>query len=151
MSKRARSPSPASTSKKGRAAHPFMPRKIATAAAAAAAQANPPFLRLLAEMRNVVQNPQPGNSIIYWMRMGDLRSKLVHHRMDVKLSSLKHPEFLAVVDNRALAAASAQAIQNKIPLIALFLLSPQDYIAHDRSKRRIDFALRNLSKIKAII
>lgn len=65
--------------------------------------------------------------------------------------SLKHPKILAVVDNRALAAASAQAVQNKIPLIVLFLLSPQDYIAHDRSKRRIDFVLRNLSKIKVIV
>ncbi|KAH0839897.1 DNA photolyase, FAD-binding/Cryptochrome [Lanmaoa asiatica] len=126
MSKRARSPSPASMSKKGRTAHPFAPRKIATAEAAAAAQANPPFLRMLAEMRNVTPNPQPGKSIIYWMRMGDLR----------------------IVDNRALAAASKQAVQNKIPLIVLFLLSPEDYIAHDRSKRRIDFVLRNLSEIK---
>lgn len=76
MSKRARSPSPPSMSKMGRTTHPFAPRKIATAEAAGAAQANPPFLRLLADMRNVVQNPQPGKSIIYWMRMGDLRSKL---------------------------------------------------------------------------
>lgn len=79
MLKRAHSPSPASTSKKGRTARPFTPRKVATAEAAAAAQANPPFLRLLAEMRNVVQNPQPGKSIVYWMRMSDLRSKLVHY------------------------------------------------------------------------
>ncbi|KAF8556978.1 hypothetical protein OG21DRAFT_1435920 [Imleria badia] len=126
MSKRARSQTPANVSKRVRTAHPFMPTKVATTEAAAATQSNPPFLRLLAEMRNVVQNPQPGKSIIYWMRMGDLR----------------------IVDNRALAAASEQAVQNKIPLIVLFLLSPQDYIAHDRSKRRIDFVLRNLSEIK---
>ncbi|KAN0097489.1 DNA photolyase, FAD-binding/Cryptochrome [Tylopilus felleus] len=126
MSKRPRSPSPVSLPKKGRTAPSFMPKKIATVEAAAAAQANPPFMRLLTEMRNVVPNPQSGKSIVYWMRMGDLR----------------------IVDNRALAAASKQAIQNKIPLIVLFLFSPQDYIAHDRSKRRIDFVLRNLSEIK---
>jgi len=67
------------------------------------------------------------------------------------LPSLKNPEFLAVVDNRALAAASEQAVQNKIPLIVLFLLSPQDYVAHDRSKRKIDFVLRNLSEIKVTV
>lgn len=55
--------------------------RIATADAAAAAQANPPFLRLLAALPSVVQNPQPGKSIVYWMRMGDLRSKLVHRSM----------------------------------------------------------------------
>ena len=61
------------------------------------------------------------------------------------------PELPAVVDNRALSAASEQAVQNKIPLIVLFLLSPQDYIAHDRSKRRIDFVLRNLAEIKVMV
>ncbi|KAF8138439.1 DNA photolyase, FAD-binding/Cryptochrome [Boletus edulis] len=126
MSKRARSPTPPTMSKRGKSAHPFTPKRIATAEAAEAVQANPPFLRLLAEMRNAVRNPQPGKSIVYWMRMGDLR----------------------IVDNRALAAASKQAVQDKIPLIVLFLLSPQDCLAHDMSKRRIDFVLRNLSEIK---
>ncbi|KIJ20270.1 hypothetical protein PAXINDRAFT_68784 [Paxillus involutus ATCC 200175] len=128
MSKRARSPSPVNTLKKTRVDHTssFAPRKIATAEAAAAVQANPPFLRLLDEVRNVVRNPQLGKSIVYWMRMGDLR----------------------IVDNRALAAASKQAARDKLPLVVLFVLSPQDYLAHDRSKRRIDFVLRNLSEIK---
>ncbi|KAG9317430.1 DNA photolyase [Chiua virens] len=125
MSKRPRSPTPASVSKRARATT-FSPRRIATPAAAAAVQVNPPFLRLLTEMRDVIRDPQPGKSIVYWMRMGDLR----------------------IVDNRALAAASQQATKEKIPLIVLFLFSPQDYIAHDRSKRRVDFVLRNLSKIK---
>lgn len=53
-----------------------------------------------------------------------------------------------VSDNRALSLASQQAQKDGIPLVALFVLSPQDYIAHDRSARRIDFMLRNLALIK---
>ena len=53
-----------------------------------------------------------------------------------------------VRDNKALSSASAQAVKDGIPLLALFILSPQDYIAHDRSARRIDFTLRNLQVIK---
>jgi deoxyribodipyrimidine photo-lyase len=53
-----------------------------------------------------------------------------------------------VSDNKALALASAQAVKDHIPLVVLHVLSPQDYIAHDRSKTRIDFVLRNLSRVK---
>src|ERR1700691_4659514 len=55
---------------------------------------------------------------------------------------------MTVEDNRPLSQASAQALKEKIPLIVLFVISPQDYIAHDRSARRIDFTLRNLAIIK---
>ncbi|KIP02117.1 hypothetical protein PHLGIDRAFT_32310 [Phlebiopsis gigantea 11061_1 CR5-6] len=67
-----------------------------------------------------------GEAVVYWMRMEDLR---IH-------------------DNRALSLASAYANAEGVPLLALFVLSPQDYIAHDRSARRIDFTLRNLAHIK---
>ncbi|KAG1866500.1 DNA photolyase, FAD-binding/Cryptochrome [Suillus subalutaceus] len=127
MMKRARSPSPLAMSKKGRTTDSlFAPIKIATAEAAATVQADPPFLRLLDALRNVVQKPPKGQSVIYWMRMGDLR----------------------ISDNKALALASAQAVEDQIPLVVLHVLSPQDYIAHDRSKTRIDFVLRNLSRVK---
>ncbi|KAG1755580.1 DNA photolyase, FAD-binding/Cryptochrome [Suillus lakei] len=124
--KRARSPSPLTMSKKGRTNSPFTPIKIATAEAAAAVQTDPPFLRFLDALRNVTQKPSKGQSIVYWMRMGDLR----------------------ISDNKALALASAQALEDQIPLVVLHVLSPQDYIAHDRSKTRIDFVLRNLSLMK---
>ncbi|PCH41117.1 hypothetical protein WOLCODRAFT_99878 [Wolfiporia cocos MD-104 SS10] len=78
-------------------------------------------------LKSCVKNPAVGDSVVYWMRMEDLR---VH-------------------DNRALARASAQAKKDNIPLITLFVLSPQDYIAHDRSSRRIDFTLRNLRSIQS--
>ncbi|KAG2141806.1 DNA photolyase, FAD-binding/Cryptochrome [Suillus bovinus] len=127
MMKRVRSPSPLAMSKKGRTTNsPFAPIKIATAEAAATVQTDPPFLRLLDVLRNVVQKPSKGQSIVYWMRMGDLR----------------------ISDNKALALASAQAVEDQIPLVVLHVLSPQDYIAHDRSKARIDFVLRNLFRVK---
>ncbi|KAG2116073.1 DNA photolyase, FAD-binding/Cryptochrome [Suillus discolor] len=127
MMKRARSPSPLAMSKKGRTTDSlFAPIKIATAEAAASVQTHPPYLRLLDALRNVVQKPSKGQSVVYWMRMGDLR----------------------ISDNRALALASAQAVEDQVPLVVLHVLSPQDYIAHDRSKTRIDFVLRNLSRVK---
>jgi deoxyribodipyrimidine photo-lyase len=54
----------------------------------------------------------------------------------------------AVHDNRALSRASEKAVTDDVPLVVIFVLSPQDYIAHDRGARRIDFTLRNLSSIK---
>jgi deoxyribodipyrimidine photolyase len=57
--------------------------------------------------------------------------------------------YFSVEDNRALSQASVQASKENIPLIVLFIISPQDYITHDMSARRIDFTLRNLKIIKA--
>ncbi|EMD40791.1 hypothetical protein CERSUDRAFT_149213 [Gelatoporia subvermispora B] len=105
----------------------FLPRKIATAEAAAKTDSDPPFKQLLSAVMANVKNPPRGDSVIYWMRMQDLR----------------------ITDNRALAQASAQSQENNVPLLALFVLSPQDYIAHDRGARRIDFMLRNLRELKA--
>jgi len=65
-------------------------------------------------------------NVIYWMRMRDLR----------------------VEDNHALHVASYLAKENKAHLIALHIISPGDYAAHDRSPRRIDFVLRNLEMLK---
>ena len=56
--------------------------------------------------------------------------------------------FSAVGDNRALSQASEVAAKAGVPLLVLFILSPQDYVAHDRSARRIDFTLRNLAVLK---
>lgn len=64
--------------------------------------------------------------------------------MRIHLDQLPIP----VSDNKALALASAQAVEDQVPLVVLHVLSPQDYIAHDRSKTRIDFVLRNLSRVK---
>ncbi|PWY97937.1 hypothetical protein BCV70DRAFT_165980 [Testicularia cyperi] len=72
-----------------------------------------------------------GKNVVFWMRMHDLR---IH-------------------DSRALAHASSLAQQRAKKgkggnLVALFVLSPGDYKAHDRSPRRIDFVLRALASLK---
>ncbi|KAI0068783.1 hypothetical protein BV25DRAFT_1986350 [Artomyces pyxidatus] len=101
--------------------------KVATAEAAAKVDGDPPLGRLIQALEECNVLPVKGHSVVYWMRMEDMR----------------------ICDNRALAAASAMAIKEGIPLLVLFVLSPQDYVAHDRSPRRIDFTLRNLALIKA--
>ncbi|KXN86422.1 Deoxyribodipyrimidine photo-lyase [Leucoagaricus sp. SymC.cos] len=101
----------------------FNPIKIATAEAAAAVDADPPCFRLSQYMQEGMLDPGAGKVVMYWMRFADLR----------------------LSDNRALAEASRRAQADGVPLIVLFILSPQDYIAHDRSARRIDFVLRNLA------
>ncbi|TKY87546.1 hypothetical protein EX895_003560 [Sporisorium graminicola] len=72
-----------------------------------------------------------GKNVVYWMRMHDLR---IH-------------------DNRALAHASALASARRTNkkggnLIALFVITPADYRAHDRGARRIDFVLRTLASLQ---
>ncbi|KAI0269121.1 DNA photolyase, FAD-binding/Cryptochrome [Gloeopeniophorella convolvens] len=114
-------------SKKPRLQRPFGIGKVATPAAAAAVDADPPLGKLLRALKNVPNPSGKGDAVVYWMRMEDMR----------------------VCDNRALAEASSQAARDQIPLVVLFILSPQDYVAHDRSSRRIDFTLRNLSALKS--
>ncbi|KAF7355427.1 Deoxyribodipyrimidine photo-lyase [Mycena sanguinolenta] len=127
MSKRALSPSASPPPKRPRISSTFRPRKIATADAASAVDSEPPLSLLLETAKNVKSKVKAGSSVVFWMRMGDLRS---------------------FADNRALSLASAHAKKADVPLVVLFVLSPQDYKAHDRSPRRIDFTLRNLALIK---
>ncbi|KAI9654227.1 MAG: hypothetical protein M1821_006755 [Bathelium mastoideum] len=56
---------------------------------------------------------------------------------------------LRLFDNRALHLASEKAKSLSIPLICLFILSPEDYQAHCTSPSRIDFELRSLEILKA--
>ncbi|KAG2013533.1 photolyase [Coprinopsis cinerea AmutBmut pab1-1] len=104
----------------------FSPIKVASKQNADTADLNPPFQQLLLAMRNTVSTPLKSDCVVFWMRMTDLRVK----------------------DNRALARASQQAASDGVPLVALFVVSPQDFVAHDRSSRKIDFTLRNLVSIK---
>ncbi|KAH9943504.1 DNA photolyase, FAD-binding/Cryptochrome [Epithele typhae] len=135
MAKRTRSLSTSSptasmrgaVAKKTRSDLKFLPNKIATVNDAAKADASPPMQQLLLALRNAPKKASKGECVVYWMRMEDLRIR----------------------DNRALSQASQQAQLEGVPLIALFVFSPQDYVAHDRSPRRIDFTLRNLKIIRA--
>ncbi|ESK94386.1 deoxyribodipyrimidine photo-lyase [Moniliophthora roreri MCA 2997] len=128
MAKRSRISSTASSSsaKKPRLDNTFPHRKVAMTNAAAAVDSDPPLPKLLQAVKDGVKNPDKGECVVYWMRMADLR----------------------ISDNRALSLASARAKEENIPLIVIFVISPQDYTAHDRGARRIDFTLRNLSSVK---
>ncbi|KAH9482561.1 Deoxyribodipyrimidine photo-lyase [Psilocybe cubensis] len=130
MAKRPLSPaasdSYARVAKRPNSSKSFNPIKIATAEAAAAVDANTPFSQLTKLLKDSVRHSLDGKSVVYWMRMNDLR----------------------LLDNKALSRASVQARKVGVPLIVLFVISPQDYIAHDRSARRVDFLLRNLAILK---
>ncbi|KAF9268092.1 hypothetical protein L218DRAFT_984313 [Marasmius fiardii PR-910] len=130
MTKRATSTTPESPSKKPRVDHKsglsFTHRKVATARAAAAVDANPPLFQLLQAVEDDLKQQEKGEAVVYWMRMCDLR----------------------ISDNKALSMASEQAKADQIPLVVIFAISPQDYVAHDRGARKIDFTLRNLSSVK---
>lgn len=107
----------------------FNPIKIASAQAAAAVDNDPPLPRLLKAIKGGPQHPSKGRAIIYWMRMSDLRLN----------------------DNRALSLSAEHAARDNIPLLVLFIISPHDYLAHDRGPRRVDFTLRNLKMLKTLL
>lgn len=55
---------------------------------------------------------------------------------------------LRLHDNRALYMAYEVARDNKIPLICLYILSPEDFTAHLISPARVDLTLRTLAQLK---
>ncbi|CAM1504431.1 Fc.00g020220.m01.CDS01 [Cosmosporella sp. VM-42] len=68
----------------------------------------------------------------------DVKNAVVHwFKMDLRHS-----------DNRALALASDKAKEAGVPLICMYIVSPQDYEAHLRSPARVDFMLRTLEVLK---
>lgn len=76
MSKRALTPTEATetTAKKTRISKTFAPNKISTAQAAAVVDANPPLEQLNKLLDKMLKKPAKGDSVVYWMRMADLRS-----------------------------------------------------------------------------
>ncbi len=56
---------------------------------------------------------------------------------------------LRTTDNKALDLASKKAKIKGVPLIAMYLVSPQDFQAHLTSAVRVDFILRTLDVLKA--
>ncbi|KXJ96181.1 DNA photolyase [Microdochium bolleyi] len=65
------------------------------------------------------------NAVVHWFKM-DLR----------------------LYDNRALSMASQKAAAAGVPLICVYLLSPEDFEAHFRAPVRIDFMLRTLAVLQ---
>jgi deoxyribodipyrimidine photo-lyase len=55
---------------------------------------------------------------------------------------------LRTSDNTSLCLASQKAKQGNVPLIALYIVSPQDFEAHNTSAVRVDFILRTLKVLK---
>ncbi|KAJ5178708.1 Cryptochrome/DNA photolyase class 1 [Penicillium capsulatum] len=55
---------------------------------------------------------------------------------------------LRLHDNRALHAASQVARDNQIPLIGLYILSPEDLTAHSTSPAQVDLTLRTLRRLQ---
>ena len=55
---------------------------------------------------------------------------------------------LRIRDNKALSLASKKAKQGGVPLVCMFLVSPQDWEAHCTSAARVDFELRTLEILK---
>lgn len=136
MTKRARCPSPVSggaaglKEKKPRTVEAqIVHRKVASAEAAAAVDAKPPYFQLRDAAKNVPAPKQAGQAVVFWQRFQDMR----------------------IDDNRALSQASQHAHRLGLPLVVLFVISPDEYEAHDRSPRRIDFVLRNLAMLKVSV
>ena len=55
---------------------------------------------------------------------------------------------LRLSDNKALSFASDKAREKGVPLICLYIVSPQDFEAHMTSPARVDFILRSLEVVK---
>nr|QKE45387.1 photolyase [Erysiphe neolycopersici]QKE45388.1 photolyase [Erysiphe neolycopersici] len=55
---------------------------------------------------------------------------------------------LRLNDNHALSAASEKSQEAGIPLIAFYIVSPEDYEAHMRAPIRVDFILRSLKILR---
>jgi len=82
--------------------------------------------RTLAETQAARDKTSAGNSVVHWFKR-DLRLQ----------------------DNRSLSLASQKAKEEGVPLICVYIISPQDYQAHATSAVRVDFELRTLAVMKA--
>jgi deoxyribodipyrimidine photo-lyase len=81
--KRGLSPAASPSSKRARTSPAFRPKKIATVDAAAAVDSDTPLSKLLKAVEDVGKKSKATESVVYWMRMGDLRSSFdstVAHR-----------------------------------------------------------------------
>jgi deoxyribodipyrimidine photo-lyase len=82
--------------------------------------------RTLNETQSARDKIPAGSSVVHWFKR-DLRLQ----------------------DNRGLSLASQKAKEEGIPLVCVYIVSPQDYQAHLTSAVRVDFELRTLEVMKA--
>lgn len=81
--------------------------------------------RACADTDKIRKDIKPRNAVVHWFK-GDLRLE----------------------DNRALKMASELAAKNGVPLICMYINSPQDLTAHLSSPARVDFTFRNLKVLR---
>lgn len=79
----------------------------------------------LASTQKARERITPGKCVVHWFKR-DLRLQ----------------------DNRGLSLASKKAKEAGVPLVCVFIVSPQDYEAHNTSAARVDFELRTLEIMK---
>ncbi|KAL8358951.1 hypothetical protein RB601_008171 [Gaeumannomyces tritici] len=79
----------------------------------------------LSQTLPIRQKAKVGDAVVHWFKM-DLRTS----------------------DNTALRMASEKAKAAGVPLVALYIISPQDWEAHLTSPVRVDFTLQNLEVLK---
>ncbi|KAK4210675.1 Deoxyribodipyrimidine photo-lyase [Rhypophila decipiens] len=139
-----RAPDPKSTEDPLRAPHPFFadsqnhgivlrkyyPHEMSNARARAYVTNQIPrpielLNSALAATSAVRKNIQVQDAVVHWFKM-DLRTS----------------------DNRALFLASEKAREAGVPLIAMYIVSPQDFEAHLTAPVRVDFMLRTLGVLK---
>lgn len=82
--------------------------------------------KAILETRQAREEIKVKNAVVHWFKC-DLRTR----------------------DNKALHLASEKAKSTGVPLIGLYLVSPQDFQAHLISPARVDFMLRTLEALKA--
>ncbi|KAG9232939.1 putative Deoxyribodipyrimidine photo-lyase [Amylocarpus encephaloides] len=79
----------------------------------------------LEETRDQRDRIEVGDAVVHWFKC-DLRTK----------------------DNKALDTASETAKEKGVPLVAMYIVSPQDFEAHLTAPVRVDFILRTLEVLK---
>jgi deoxyribodipyrimidine photo-lyase len=79
----------------------------------------------LSETRSEREGIEVGGAVVHWFK-SDLRTR----------------------DNRALRIASEKAMERDVPLITMYIVSPQDFEAHLTAPARVDFILRTLRVLK---
>lgn len=109
----------------------FYPPEMSNARARAYAAGTLPrpvdeLVRAMTDTAAVRKGVSAGRAVVHWFKW-DLRTR----------------------DNTALSLAARKAAENGVPLIGLFVFSPQDYEAHLTSPVRVDFMLRSLSVLKS--
>ncbi|KAI1323387.1 deoxyribodipyrimidine photo-lyase [Xylariaceae sp. FL0255] len=77
------------------------------------------------ETREARRKIEVGDAVVHWYKM-DLRTR----------------------DNRSLWEASEKAVKAGVPLICIYIVSPQDFDAHLTAPIRVDFTMRTLEILK---